>query len=77
MEWGGGALTWAGTNLQRPGLLDCALMILNEHCPPEPDMQLCRRMEDDDGESCRTCWTCYLFYVANGRRQNPYQKSAG
>ena len=34
-------------------------------------MYLC--MLEDTGEcDCVRCWTNYLFYVANGRRGDPY-----
>lgn len=59
---------------QQPGLLDCALLLLEDGCPPEADVQLCRLQEDDeDGTMCRRCWTRYLFYVVNGRQDNPYR----
>lgn len=37
-------------------------------------MQLCGMIEDDDGESCRACWERYLWYVASGRKIDPYAK---
>lgn len=58
----------------RDELLDCALMILGDQCPPEPQMQLCRMQEDDeDDTACRCCWQQYLFWVVNGRRGDPYR----
>lgn len=61
----------------KPGLLSCALLLLEDACPPEADVQLCRHQEDDeDGTMCRRCWERYLFYVSNGRDWHPY-KSAG
>lgn len=36
-------------------------------------MQLCGMQEDDGGESCRECWKAYLYWVANGRRGDPYR----
>lgn len=56
-----------------PDLIKCALLILEDACPPEPHMQLCRMCEDDDGSSCRLCWQNYLYYVANGRELDPYR----
>lgn len=59
----------------KPDLLACALLILEDACPPEKRMNLCRH---EDGELygtesvCARCWRHYLFYVANGRRRNPY-----
>ena len=57
----------------KPGLLSCALMALADACPPERHMQLCGMMEDDDGCCCSVCWQNYLYYVANGRRYDPYR----
>ena len=59
---------------QRPTLLRAALICLADGCPPEAGMQLCALIEDDeDGETCRRCWEAYLFWVANGRRGDPYR----
>lgn len=55
----------------QPDLLRCARLILNDECPPERHMQLCGMVEDHDGD-CAHCWSCYLSYVANGRRYDPY-----
>lgn len=60
----------------KPGLLDCALLLLEDGCPPEREMQLCGMQDCDDGESCTTCWRRYLFYVAGGRLYYPYQRDA-
>ena len=57
----------------KPSLLGCALMVLADGCPPEQHMQLCSMMEDADGDSCSVCWQNYLYYVANGRRWDPYR----
>ena len=63
-----------GPDAQRPTLLRAALICLSDGCPPEAGMQLCQLQEDDeDGESCRRCWEAYLFWVANGRRGDPYR----
>lgn len=58
-------------NMPLPGLLSCALMAINDECPAEQSMYLCR-LEDTDECDCRRCWQTYLFYVANGRRSDPY-----
>lgn len=56
-----------------PNLLQCALILLDDGCPPERCMMLCRMQEDDDGETCRRCWSNYLYYVVNGRVLDPYR----
>lgn len=56
----------------KPTLLSCALLLLEDGCPPEKGCRLCEMQEDEDGNSCRLCWSAYLFYVANGRNQLPY-----
>lgn len=60
--------------LKLPGLFECALMILEDGCPPEPRMQLCQMQEVDDGSMCTECWRRYLLYVANGRRAYDYRR---
>lgn len=50
-----------------PGLLGCALDMLEDRCPQEPEAQLCRYLEDYDEDACRRCWSRYLHWVANGR----------
>ena len=62
-----------GERQLKPCLLSCALLALADGCPPERHMQLCQMMEDDDGGSCSVCWQNYLYYVANGRRYDPYR----
>ncbi|MBQ2991679.1 MAG: hypothetical protein IJD60_10405 [Clostridia bacterium] len=57
---------------RRPGLLQCALLILKDACPPERRMYYCRFGEDDTPD-CETCWQRYLEYVAGGRRDDPYK----
>ena len=65
-----------GKSLTQPDVFDCALMLVDDSCPPEPCMQLCRWQEDDeDGTACSRCWRQYLFYVVNGRRHNPYKRA--
>lgn len=61
----------------KPDLLKCAHMILEDQCPPEKGMNLCRH---EDGElygtegACKRCWKNYLAYVAGGRSLNPYRE---
>lgn len=54
-----------------PDLLNCALMAINDECPPERGLYLCQ-LEDTGECDCRRCWQTYLIYVANGRRYDPY-----
>lgn len=56
---------------QRPGLLQCALLILEDKCPPESRMYYCSFGEDDTPD-CDTCWRRYLDYVVSGRKKDPY-----
>lgn len=59
-------------NEYKPNLLQCALMLAQDQCPPEQNMYLCSKEEDPTGD-CKLCWTNYLFYVANGRKEDPYE----
>lgn len=63
-------------NIPPPGLLACALMAVRNECPPEGGMYLCQ-LEDTQECDCERCWTNYLFYVANGRRSDPYVHKRG
>lgn len=56
-----------------PNLLQCALILLADGCPPERSMMVCRMTEDFDGCECRRCWENYLYFVANGRTLDPYR----
>lgn len=61
----------------KPNLLDCALLILEDGCPPEKAMHVCRHEDGElygTEEACSRCWRRYLFYVANGRRDDPYRQ---
>ena len=61
-------------DIRLPDAIGCAHLILDDGCPPEAGMQLCRMIEDDEGgEACRRCWDLYLLYVASGRRRDPYE----
>ena len=55
-----------------PNLFECALLLLDDECPPERCMQLCGMEEDATEDACRRCWKQYLYYVANGRSLDPY-----
>lgn len=60
-----------------PTIFDCALLILEDACPPEKGMNLCRHEDGElvgDESTCARCWRHYLFYVANGRQRNPYKQ---
>lgn len=60
-----------------PGIFDCALLILEDGCPPEKDMNLCRHEDGElygPEEACTRCWKAYLYYVSNGRKEHPYRK---
>lgn len=48
-----------------------ARMILQDQCPPDNRMYLCRMCEDDCLD-CTSCWNNYLLYVLNEGRQDPY-----
>lgn len=61
----------------KPDLLGCALLILEDACPPEKGMNLCRHEDGElygTEEACTRCWRHYLLYVANGRRSDPYRR---
>lgn len=60
-----------------PDLLTAALICNADGCPPEAAMQVCRMQEDADESSCSRCWECYLRWVANGRRRDPYRLDRG
>ena len=52
-------------------ILQLALMILNNQCPPDNRAYLCKQGEECE-EDCPACWSNYLFYAANGYRGRPY-----
>lgn len=47
-------------------LLDCALSILDDGCPADPDRYICQESDFYDETACHRCWVKYLFAVANG-----------
>lgn len=68
-----------GERQLKPDIFDCALLILEDGCPPEKSMNLCRHEDGElygTEEACKRCWRHYLFYVANGRRYHPYRETA-
>lgn len=62
-----------GRRQLKPSLLGCAMMILDDECPPEAGSQLCKTEDVDDGTACKRCWRAYVHYVANGRKSTRYQ----
>lgn len=55
-----------------PDLLRAALICLDDGCPPEDCMQLCRLQEDYSDGICSGCWSTYLYWVNDHRRGDPY-----
>lgn len=54
-------------------ILEAALICLDDGCPTEPSMQLCRMEDDVCDDSCRRCWLNYLIWISNGRKNDPYR----
>lgn len=44
----------------------CALMILNDQCPPDRRHYLCMREEDDTAD-CTQCWSNYIWGMIMGK----------
>ncbi len=59
----------------RKDLLSLSLLILQDSCPPDHTMYLCKRSEEYDEDCCRRCWTMFLFWAANGYKEvdRPYK----
>ena len=57
-------------SIARPTVMQCALLILDDACPPDRTMYLCEHGEDPE-ISCVECWRRYLFYVDGG--MGPYR----
>lgn len=55
-------------------IFQLALMILQDQCPPDNRMYLCRMGEECECE-CVRCWSNYLFYAVNGYQpqDDPYK----
>ena len=49
-------------------MLDCALSILNDGCPEDPDVYICAESDFFDETACQRCREKYLFQVANGEK---------
>lgn len=60
--------------MKHPDVFSCALMILNDECPPDRRAYLCDHGEEPE-DGCLRCWHNYLFFVANGGEGHPYQYS--
>ena len=58
--------------LRPPSILEAALLMAADSCPPERCMMLCRIESDDLDEPCMRCWRNYLIWIANNRRTDPY-----
>lgn len=56
-------------------MMQCAMMILNNQCPPDNRCYLCKQGEECE-ENCTECWSSFLFWVANGCKefQRPYYR---
>lgn len=56
-------------------MLQLALMILNDACPPDNRMYLCKMDEAEDEVRCNECWSNYLFWAVNGylKEHDPYR----
>lgn len=46
-------------------LLQAALILLEDGCPPERRAYYCAHTEDFDETLCARCWSCYLYSLAN------------
>lgn len=56
-------------------LFSAAMSSLEDSCPANPAMYLCAyQSEMCDEDDCTRCWRNYLYWIANGRRNNPYQR---
>ena len=61
------------TAAEKPcSILEAALLMAADGCPPEAGMMLCRLETDDTDDACSRCWWNYLLYVANNRTRDPY-----
>jgi len=59
----------------QPSLLQVTIDIISDACPRDPSMYLCKMQEEFDDSSCSECLRNYVFYVANGCRNDPYRHS--
>lgn len=53
-------------------IFKCALMILNDECPPNTNAYLCSIDDDNDDIRCNECWSHYLFAIVNGQDGSLY-----
>lgn len=59
---------------KKRSLLNVALDLLNDGCPDEERMHICKMDCMDEGsDPCHLCWSNFLYYVANGRAYDPYR----
>ena len=61
--------------MAKESMFKLARMILNDQCPPDNTMYLCRMGECNDDCRCIECWDNYLLWAVNGYkdRDKPYQ----
>lgn len=58
-----------------PTMFQCALLILEDECPPDPRMYFCCHGEDPE-TACIECWRHYLDYLLSGHcRYHAYDAS--
>ncbi len=55
-------------------LQQCALMILNDQCPPDRKHYLCMQGEDDTARDCTQCWSNYLWGITFGTIELPREE---
>lgn len=60
--------------LKEDAFRECALMILNDQCPPDRKHYLCMESEDDAGGQCAQCWNNYLWGIMRGAIELPLPK---
>lgn len=59
---------------KKRSLLYVALDLLNDGCPDEERMQICKfDCMDECMDACYLCWSNFLWYVASGRTYDPYR----
>ena len=61
-----------GDVMAKESMFELARMILNDQCPPDNKMYLCRFGEEAECR-CVECWDRYLFWAVNGYRGDPYE----
>ena len=60
--------------MAKENMFQLARMILHDECPPDNRMYYCNMGEDPECD-CTECWDKYLFWAANGYKDNddPYK----